>query len=147
MSVKGIMSSSEGIVLMARIGFILFLLLSGLFAGCDNERTETDVIHETTSVYGEFVDTQGTDMVYNSLTTRQGDVGENEAIISIYRQGRLEGSFVDNGNGKLAFSSEDGSVKGIIIINGQGGACFQVIEISGESPFSVGEEFLFPSAE
>ncbi len=132
---------------MARISFILFMLLSGLFAGCDNERTETDVIHEATSVYGEFVDTQGTDMVYSSLTTRQGDGGENEAILSIYRQGRLEGSFVDNGNGELAFSSDDGSVKGIIKINGQGGASFRVTETSGESPFSVGEEFEFLFAE
>ena len=136
-------------VLIARICFILFLLLSGLFAGCDNERTEidTDVIHETTSVYGEFADTQGTDMVYSSLTTRQGTDGENEAIISIYRQGRLEGSFVDNGEGELAFSSDDGSVKGIIKINGQGGASFQITETSGESPFSVGEEFEFFFAE
>lgn len=130
-------------VLIARICFILFLLLSGLFTGCDNERTEIDVSHEITVIYGEFVDTQGTDMVYSSLTTRQGDGGENEAIISIYRQGRLEGSFVDNGNGELVFSSEDESVKGIIKINGQKGASFRVTETSGESPFSVGEKFEF----
>ncbi len=132
--------------MIARIFFILFMLLSGLFAGCDNERTEKDVTHEIAEIYGEFVDTQGTDMVYSSLTTRQGEEGENEAIISIYRQGRIEGSFVDNGNGEMAFSSDDGSVKGIIKINGQGGASFQVIEISGESPFLVGEEFEFPAA-
>jgi len=131
---------------MVRICFILFMLLSGLFAGCDNERTETDVTHEIAEIYGEFVDTQGTDFVYSSLITRQGEEGENEAILSIYRQGRIEGSFVDNGNGEMAFSSDDGSVKGIIKINGQGGASFQVIEISGESPFWVGEEFEFPAA-
>ena len=37
-----------------------------------------------------------------------------------------------------------GSVKGIIKINGWNGANFKVTEISGESPFSQGEEFEFP---
>ena len=107
---------------------------------------ESFAMPEASTKYGLFVDNQGTGSVYSSLLTRQGWEGNEEAIISLYRQGTLEGTFVDNGNGELAFTSDDGSVKGIIKINGQGGASFQVIEISGESPFLVGEEFEFPSA-
>ena len=58
----------------------------------------------------------------------------------------MEGNFVDNGNGELDFTSDDGSVKGIIKINGWDGASFKITEISGESVFSVGEEVEFPFA-
>lgn len=64
-------------------------------------------------------------------------------MISIYRQGETEGTFVDNGNGELAFTSDDGSAKKIIKINGWDGAGFTVTETSGKSAFSVGEEFEF----
>lgn len=65
-------------------------------------------------------------------------------MISIYRQGETEGTFVDNENGELAFTPDDGSVKEIIKINGWDGAGFAVTETSEESVFSVGEEFEFP---
>ena len=105
---------------------------------------ESFVLPERSEKYGLYVDNQGTGIVYSSLLTRQGWEGDEEAIISIYRQGTLEGTFVDNGNGELAFTSDDGSVKGMIKIGGWDGASFQVTEISGESPFSVGEAFQFP---
>lgn len=105
---------------------------------------EAFVMPETSAKYGTFVDNQGTDAVYSSLITRQNWEGEDEAVISIYRQGETEGTFVDNGNGELVYASKDGSVKGIIKINGWNGANFKVTEISGESPFSPGEEFEFP---
>lgn len=66
------------------------------------------------------MDNQGTGDIYSSLITRQNWEGKDEAVISVYRQGETEGSFVDNGNGELIFASEDGS------------------------PFSAGEEFEFP---
>ncbi len=59
-------------------------------------------------------------------------------------KGETEGTFVDNGNGELAFVSDDGSVKGIIKINGWDGASFEVTETTGESVFNVGETFKFP---
>ena len=105
---------------------------------------EAFVMPETSAKYGTFVDNQGTDAVYSSLITRQNWEGEDEAVISIYRRGETEGTFVDNGNGELVYASKDGSVKGIIKINGWNGANFKVTEISGESPFSPGEEFEFP---
>ena len=105
---------------------------------------EAFVMPETSAKYGTFVDNQGTDAVYSSLITRQNWEGEDEAVISIYRQGETEGTFVDNGNGELVYASKDGSVKGIIKINGWNGANFKVTEISGESPFSPGEELEFP---
>ena len=105
---------------------------------------EAFTMPETSTKYGLFVDNQGTGNVYSSLITRQGWEGEDEAIISIYRQGETEGSFTDNGNGELAFTSDDGSTKGIIKINGWDGATFEVIETTGESPFSAGEKFEFP---
>ena len=105
---------------------------------------ESFTMPETSTKYGLFVDNQGTGKVYSSLITRQGWEGEDEAIISIYRQGEIEGSFIDNGNGELAFTSDDGSINGIIKINGWDGATFEVIETIGEVPFSVGEKFEFP---
>ena len=105
---------------------------------------ESFFLPEISEKYGLFVDNQGTGSVYSSLITRLGWEGDEEAIISIYRQGTLEGTFVDNGDGELAFTSNDRSVKGIIKIGGWNGASFQVTEISGASPFSVGEEFQFP---
>lgn len=53
---------------------------------------------------------------------------------------------MDNGNGDLAFTSDDGSVKGIIKINRWDCASFKVTETSGESVFSAGEEVEFPFA-
>ena len=56
------------------------------------------------------------------------------------------GSFVDNGNGELEFSSDDGSVKGIIQINGWDGASFEVTETSNPDAFPVGQKTEFPFA-
>ena len=95
---------------------------------------------------GLFVDNQGTDAVYSSLITQQSWEGEDEAIISVYRLGEIEGSFIDNGNGNLDFTSDDGSIKGTIQINGWNGATFEVTETIGAVPFSVGEKFEFPFA-
>lgn len=107
---------------------------------------EAFVMPETSAKYGLFVDNQGTGNIYSSLITRQGWEGDDEAIISIYRQCEIEGSFVDNGNGELAFTSDDGGVKGIIKINGWDGASFKVTETSGEFGFFAGEEVRFPVA-
>ena len=95
---------------------------------------------------GLFVDNQGTDAVYSSLITQQSWEGEDKAIISVYRLGEIEGSFIDNGNGNLDFTSDDGSIKGTIQINGWNGATFEVTETIGAVPFSGGEKFEFPFA-
>lgn len=107
---------------------------------------ESFIMPEKSAKYGFFADDQGTGSVYSFLNTRQGEDGEDEAVISIYRQGETEGTFVDNGNGELTFTSDDGNIKGIININGWDGASFKVTETSGESVFSVGEEVKFPFA-
>lgn len=107
---------------------------------------ESFVMPEKSTKYGLFVDNQGTGSVYSSLITRRGQEEDDEALISIFRLGKMEGTFVDNGNGELAFTSNDESVKGIIKINGWEGAGFTVTETSEESVFSVGEEFHFPFA-
>lgn len=105
---------------------------------------ESFVMPEISAKYGLFVDNQGTGIVYSTLITQLSEEGEDEAIISIYRQGETKGSFVDNGNGELAFTSDDGTVKGIIKINGWDGASFKVTETAGNSIFFVGEEDKFP---
>lgn len=107
---------------------------------------ESFVMPEKSTKYGLFVDNQGTGSIYSFLNAWQGQLEEDEAMISIYRLGEIEGTFVDNGNGELAFTSNNGSVKGIIKINGWDGASFTVTETSEESVFSVGEEFKFPFA-
>lgn len=105
---------------------------------------ESFAMPEISAKYGLFVDNQGTSNVYSTLIAQQGGEGEDEAIISVYRQGETKGTFVDNGNGELVFTSDDGSVKGIIKINGWDGASFKVTETSGESVFLVGDEVKFP---
>lgn len=105
---------------------------------------EPFIMPETSSKYGLFVDNQGTGNVHSFLDTRQGWDGEDVAIISIYRLGETEGNFIDNGNGKLVFTSEDGTIKGIITINGWEGASFEITETVGDTPFSLGEKFEFP---
>ena len=73
---------------------------------------------EVSAKYGTFVDNQEL-VIYTVLwITRQNWEGTDEAVISIYRQGEMKGSFVDHGNGELSFTSEDGSVKGMIKIDG-----------------------------
>lgn len=109
---------------------------------------ESFVMPEKSVEYGGlFVDNQGTGTIYSSLIIRrQGEAEDDEAVISIYRLGEIEGSFVDSGDGELDFTSYDGNVKGIIQINGWDGAGFTVTETSEGSPFSVGEEYQFPFA-
>lgn len=107
---------------------------------------EAFVMPEKSTKYGVFVDNQETGSVYSSLITRRGWAEEDEAVISIYRLAGIEGTFADNGNGELAFTSNDGNVKGIIKINGWDGASFTVTETVGESAFSAGEKFEFPFA-
>lgn len=107
---------------------------------------EPFVLPQVSPKYGLFVDNQGTGSIYSSLLVQQAWEGGDEAIISIYRQGEIEGTFVDNGNGELAFTSYDGNVKGTIQINGWDGASFKVTETSGVFGFFVGEEVEFPFA-
>lgn len=107
-------------------------------------RGEVFVMPELSTTYGLFVDNYETGSVYSELITRQNFEGEDEAVIGIYRQGEIEGSFIDSGNGNLDFTSYDGSIKGIIQINGWDGATFEVTETIGATPFSVGEKFEFP---
>lgn len=99
---------------------------------------------EISSKYGLFVDNQGTGSVYSYLNTKQGMEENDEAIISVYKQGEIEGSFIENKDGKLAFTADDGSVKGIIEISGWDGASFEVTETLDGSMFSVGEIVKFP---
>lgn len=105
---------------------------------------EAFVMPERSARYGYFVDNQETGSVYSSLIIRPGMEESDEAVMSIYRLGTIKGSFVDNGNGELAFTSDNGCVKGTIRINGWDGADFTVTEITGESYLFVGEEFHFP---
>lgn len=107
---------------------------------------EAFVLPESSSKYGLFVDNEGTGDVYSSLITRQSFNGNEEAVISIYRQGEITGTFTDNGNGELSFISDDESIKGIIQINGWDGASFRITESADGSPFTTGEVFLFPIA-
>ena len=59
-------------------------------------------------------------------------------------KGEIEGTFIDQGDGKLVVTSDDGSVKGVIQMNGWNGASFTVTEVTGESPFAEGKVFEFP---
>lgn len=93
-------------------------------------------------IYGTYVDNQGTGDVYSSLILRQGWENDDEAIISIYRVGETSGTFTDKGNGELSYESGDGTVKGIIRLNGWKGASFEVTEAK-DSIITAGDKFDF----
>ena len=103
---------------------------------------ESFVMPERSSKYFVYVDNQGTGDVYGSLITREGWEGD-EAIISVFRVGTLEGTFEDKGNGQLAFSTYSGDVQGIIQMNGWDGASFEVTKCDGDTFVSVGDKFEF----
>ena len=107
---------------------------------------ESFAMPEASTKYGVFVDNEENGSAYSSLIVQQSLEGEDEAIMSVYGMGGTEGSFIDNGNGNLDFTSDDGSIKGTIQINGWDGAAFEVTETVGAVPFSVGEKFEFPLA-
>ena len=97
------------------------------------------------SIYGTFVDNQGTGDVYGSLITRKNMEDDNEAVISIYRLTTIDGNFTEKENGDLAFTSYGENVKGTIKIFGWEKAVFEVTECK-DSPFSVGDSFTFDFA-
>ena len=100
------------------------------------------------SKYGLFADNQGTGDIYSSLITRQGESGDDEALVSIFGVGEIRGTFVDNGNGELSFTSNDADtriIKGIIKINGWDGAGFTITEApDGAWAWYIGKEMDFP---
>ncbi|MBR4731842.1 MAG: DUF1311 domain-containing protein [Lachnospiraceae bacterium] len=104
---------------------------------------ESFAMPERNAKYGTYVDNEGTGSVYSSLITRKGWEGDDEAIIALYRTGVIEGSFEDQGNGKLAFTSYDGKVKGTIALKGWDGASFEVTEASDDAIVSAGEKYDF----
>ncbi|MBP3201356.1 MAG: DUF1311 domain-containing protein [Lachnospiraceae bacterium] len=96
-------------------------------------------------VYCTYVDNQGTSNVYSSLITRKNIENDDEAIISIHRLGKTEGTFISNDDGSLTYTSYDENVKGIIQIDGWNKATFEIVE-SKDSPFVVGETYTFDFA-
>ena len=96
--------------------------------------------------YSICVDDQGTDSVYSSLSTLQSPEGKDIAIISLYRTGQISGTVEDQGNGKLAFTSYDKHVQGIILLKGWQGASFEVTAVEGESIVNVGDMYDFDFA-
>ena len=101
-----------------------------------------DFVMPTRSKYGTFVDNQGTKSVYSSMVTKKNMENDDEAIIAIHKLGKTEGTFTENSNGDLNFTSYDENVKGIIQIYGWEKAIFDVTE-SKDSPFKAGDKFTF----
>lgn len=115
-----------------------------LAAGLAEEQGQPFDLPERSEKYGLFADGQGTGGMDGYLLTRQGWEGADEAVVSLSGQGELHGTFAGGGNGELAFTSDDGSVKGVIRIDGWDGARFEVTEAADGSPFSAGETAEFP---
>ena len=115
-----------------------------LAAGLAEEQGQPFDMPERSEKYGLFAGGQGTGGMDGYLLTRQGWEGADEAAISFPGRDELNGTFAGGGNGELAFTADDGSVKGIIRIDGWDGARFEVTEAADGSPFSVGETAEFP---
>lgn len=115
-----------------------------LAAGLAEEQSQSFDLPERSEKYGLFAGGQGTGGMDRYLITRQGWEGADEAAISFPGRDELNGTFADGGNGELAFTADDGSVKGVIRIDGWDGARFEVTEAADGSPFSAGETAEFP---
>ena len=115
-----------------------------LAAGLAEEQSQPFDLPERSEKYGLFAGGQGIDGMDRYLLTRQGWEGADEAAIFLPGRDELNGTFADGGNSELAFTADDGSVKGVIRIDGWDGARFEVTEAADGSPFSAGEtaEFL-----
>ncbi len=117
-------------------------VLAAELAGINDEAFN---MPEASLKYGFFVDNEGTDSVCSSLLIRKG-YDNDEAVVSVYRKGQIEGTFTDNGNGELEFTSSDGNIKGVIRNNGWNGAEFEITDSADESVFCAGEKVEFPLA-
>ena len=94
------------------------------------------------SITGSYIDNEGTDSVYSSLSITEGWESGYNAKASLYRIGEIEGS-VEGSDGTLSFTSYDDNIKGIIHY-GWDGATFEVTEVNGDAVIGVGEKFEFP---
>lgn len=115
-----------------------------LAAGLAEEQSQPFDLPERSEKYGLFAGGQGIDGMDRYLLTRQGWEGADEAAIFLPGRDELNGTFADGGNSELAFTADDGSVKGVIRIDGWDGARFEVTEAADGSPFSAGETAEFP---
>jgi len=98
------------------------------------------------SIYGTFIDNQGTENVCSSLVTREGKGNnDNEAIISIHQMALLDGTFKDKGNGELEFIGNRNNIKGIIKINGWDDATLEITQ-SNDEIYNVGLCYTFDFA-
>lgn len=93
------------------------------------------------AISGSYIDNQGTDSVYSSLSITEGWESGYNTKVSLYRIGELEGS-AEGSDGTLTFTSYDETVKGIIHY-GWDGATFEVTEAS-DAVVAVGDVFEFP---
>ncbi len=97
------------------------------------------------SIYGTFVDNQGTGRMCSSLITREGKGDDNEAIISIHQMALLDGTFKDKGDGELEFIGNRNNIKGIIKINGWDEATLEITQ-SNDEIYNVGLNYTFDFA-
>ena len=95
------------------------------------------------AITGSYIDNQGTDSVYSSLSVTESWESGYIAKVSLYRVGELEGTAEEAGDGTLTFTSYDEIVKGTIHY-GWDGATFEVTEVMGDSSLSAGDTFEFP---
>ncbi len=95
------------------------------------------------AIAGSYIDNEGTDSIYSSLSVTEGWESGYNAKVSLYRIGELEGSAEEAGDGTLTFVSYDDVVKGTIHY-GWDGATFEVTEVNGDSIVSAGDTYQFP---
>ncbi len=92
---------------------------------------------------GMYLDNQGTDSICSSISIMEGWESGYTAKISLYRIGELDGTVTEDGDGKLAFVSDDESVKGTILY-GWDGASLEITQADGASIVATGDKFEFP---
>lgn len=94
-------------------------------------------------IAGSYIDNEGTDSIYSSLSITAGWESGYNAKVSLYRTGEIEGSAEEGSAGTLNFTSYDDSVKGIIHYSWDD-ATFEVTETSDSAIVSAGDVYEFP---
>ena len=94
-------------------------------------------------VQGVYVDNEGTDSIYSSLSVTESMESGYNAEVSLYRTGEITGTVTENGAGTFVFVSDDESIKADVTY-GWDGATFEVTEAGEGAIVNAGDKFEFP---
>lgn len=103
----------------------------------------TNFVMPEKQVQGVYVDNEGTDSIYSSLSVTESMESGYDARVSLYRTGEITGTVTEDGAGTFIFVSDDESIKADVTY-GWDGATFEVTEAGEDAIVNAGDKFEFP---